>query len=912
MVTKTISHYEIVELLGEGGMGTVYRAVDTRLGRPVAIKLLRGEAAVNGESKKRFVHEARAASALNHPHIITIYDIGQYEGVDFIAMEYVAGSSLARLIECAELKIGDAMKYSVQIADAVATAHAAGIVHRDLKPANIMVSDRGSVKVLDFGLAKLTEAIRLEPIGEHATTETVASPKTEDGTILGTIAYMSPEQAEGKPADTRSDVFSFGSVLYEMVTGRRAFIGDTKMSTLLAIIAREPSRPSDIIPGLSRDLEKVILRCLRKDPDRRWQSAADLKIALEDLEEEHASGGQASPAESTPARALTQRSMVIGALAITVLIAVLFGAWWWSGLRQQPLAPVQPSLVRLTSDLGWADYAAISPDGKMLAYASDRSGEDNLDIWVRQIPDGSSVRLTHHSADDVDPSFSADGSRVAFQSNRLGGGIYVIPTLGGEERLLVKQGFSPRFSPDGRWIAYSVSKPPGVQIFVAPATGGPATQLAGAFYMAQAPVWAPDGNALLFWGQRERDTPPENNVDWYVAPVSGGPPVATGARSVLLREGLQAFRGLPTPDGWVGTGSRIVFHARVGDASNTWQVAISPQTFRIDSAPRRVTFGTTDESAAAVASSGRMVFTSRTIGADIWTIAIDADRGTAQGPLKRLTQDVADDYDPTLSSDGQTLAFRSRRAGQFDIVLRNLKTGQETQLAQTPADEYPAISPDGTKVAYSHRENGKTPIFGVAASGGAPERWCDDCGEVEQWAPGGGEILFVTADDPSGIGLLKVGDSPNRNWLRHPGYGLFNARLSSDGRWVSFNGRPNRLAPARVFIAPVRSAIVSSEKDWITVTEDGDAPSWSPNANLLYFWSNRDGSPCLWAQRLDPLTKQPSGSAVSIQHFHSRARSWKNLYLGGPDIAVAIDKLVFDLGEQTGNIWMTDLPALAK
>jgi serine/threonine protein kinase len=243
-----------------------------------------------------------------------------------------------------------------------------------------------------------------------------------------------------------------------MVTGRRAFIGDTKMSTLLAIIAKEPSRPNDIIPGLSRDLEKVILRCLRKDPDRRWQSAADLKIALEDLQEEHDSGGQASPTESMPARVLTQRWMVTGALGIVALGVVSFGAWWWAS-RPQPSAPVQPSLVRLTSDLGWTDYAAISPDGRMLAYASDRSGEENLDIWVRQIPDGSSIRLTRHSADDVDPSFSADGTRIAFQSSRLGGGIYVIPTLGGEERLLVKQGFSPRFSPDGKWIAYGMAKP---------------------------------------------------------------------------------------------------------------------------------------------------------------------------------------------------------------------------------------------------------------------------------------------------------------------------------------------------------------------------------------------------------------------------------------------------------------------
>lgn len=914
MVTKTISHYEIVELLGEGGMGTVYRAVDTRLGRPVAIKLLRGEAAVNGESKKRFVHEARAASALNHPHIITIYDIGQDEGVDFIAMEYVAGQSLARLIERAELRIEDALKYAVQIADALATAHAAGIVHRDITPANIMVSERGSAKVLDFGLAKLTEAIRAEPIGEHGTTETVESrrpPKTEDGTILGTIAYMSPEQAEGKPADTRSDIFSFGSVLYEMVTGRRAFPGDTKMSTLLAIVAKEPRRPSDVIPGLSRDLEKVILRCLRKDPERRWQAAADLKLSLEELREEHESGTQASPNVPIPVRLLTRPSMVTGALGIIALGALSFGAWWWAS-RPQPPARAQQSFTRLTSDLGRTDYAAISPDGRMLAYASDRSGEENLDIWVRQIPDGASIRLTRHSADDVDPSFSADGTKIAFQSSRLGGGIYVIPTLGGEERLLVKEGFSPRFSPDGKWIAYGVAKPPGVQIYVAPATGGPATRTAEGFYLAQAPVWSPDGSFLLFWGQRERDAPPENNVDWYVAPVVGGPPVATQARSVLLREGFQAFRGLPTPDGWVGAGSRIVFHARLGDASNTWQVAIAPQTWQVGSTPQRVTFGTTDESAASVSSSGRMVFTSRTIGADIWSLPIDADRGIVQGPLKRLTQDLADDYDPTLSKDGGTLAFRSRKAGQFDVFLRNLKTGQETTLIQTPADDYPVISPDGNKVAYSYRENGKMPIFTVPANGGAPEQLCGDCGELEQWAPGGGEILFVTADDPSGIGLLTVGGSPNREWLKHPGYGLFNARVSPDGRWVSFNGRPNRLTPARIFIAEVRGSIVASEKEWITVTDDGDAPSWSPNASLLYFWSNRDGSPCLWAQRLDPMTKRPIGSPASIQHFHSRARSWKNLYLGGPDIAVALDKIVFDLGEHTGNIWMTELPPITK
>jgi eukaryotic-like serine/threonine-protein kinase len=293
MIGQTLGHYCIESRLGEGGMGVVYKALDTHLDRPVAIKVLRAEAVTSPERKRRFVQEAKAASALNHPNILHIYDINQSGGTDFIAMEYVPGKTLHELIGRKGLVLGEALKYAIQIAGALAKAHGSGIVHRDLKPANIMVTGDGLVKLLDFGLAKLTERIECD---EFAPTETL-KVDTEEGIIIGTAAYMSPEQAEGKKVDARSDIFSFGSVLYEMVTGRQAFRDETKIATLWAILHKEPPP----IEGAPLELAKIITRCLRKDPDRRLQLIKDVKIALEELKEESESRHTAKAAIPQPA-----------------------------------------------------------------------------------------------------------------------------------------------------------------------------------------------------------------------------------------------------------------------------------------------------------------------------------------------------------------------------------------------------------------------------------------------------------------------------------------------------------------------------------------------------------------------------------------------------------------------------------
>src|SRR5580765_7182634 len=266
MIGKTIAHYQILEKLGEGGMGVVYKARDTHLDRLVALKVLPPEKVADPERKRRFVQEAKAASALNHPNIITIHDIASENGVDFIVMEYVQGKTMDALVPRKGLRLNETLKLAIQMADALAKAHSAGIIHRDLKPTNVMVTDDGLVKVLDFGLAKLTEVSN----SEEASTRTLRH-ETDEGTIVGTVSYMSPEQAEGKKVDARSDIFSFGSVLYEMATGRQAFHGDSKMSTLAAILNQEPKPISQLVPGIPRNLEKIIARCLRKDINRRFQ-----------------------------------------------------------------------------------------------------------------------------------------------------------------------------------------------------------------------------------------------------------------------------------------------------------------------------------------------------------------------------------------------------------------------------------------------------------------------------------------------------------------------------------------------------------------------------------------------------------------------------------------------------------------
>jgi len=636
-VGRSLTHYQVMDKLGEGGMGVVYKARDTRLNRLVAIKVLPSDKKVDPARRSRFFQEAQTASALNHPNIVTIYEIDRDADCDFIVMELVPDRTLDAVIGRG-LKLADTLKFAIQTADALTAAHRAGIVHRDLKPGNVMVTDSGNVKVLDFGLAKLTEAAASAD-DETRTANAVAPPLTERGAIVGTVAYMSPEQAEGKTVDARSDIFSFGSLLYEMVTGQRAFHGDTKMSTLSAILRDDPKPLSQSGAQTPRDLEKIIARCLRKDPARRFQHIDDIKIALEELKEESDSGRISEMLPAAPAIKSRAALLYAGLALVTILAAALL----FVQLRKPPAATPGLTLRQLTQDPGLTFQPAISPDGKLVAYSSTRSGEGNLDIWVQQLSRGAQpVRLTRNKADDWSPSFSPDGGQIAFASDRDGGGIYVVPSLGGEERLVLRGNLlRPRFSPDGQWIAADTGGSYASKLLVVPAAGGSARRIAADFYDPASAVWSPDGKKILFSGSREQG----GETDWWVAPLDGGPIVKTGAFKVIRPDNI--FYAVPLD--WLD--DYILY-----STGNLWRIAISPTTFRVAEKPERLTTSSVQErfAHAAPKSGGkpgewRIVLAAMQRSSGLWSLPLDANAGKALGEPVKMFHDATETMAPPQS-----------------------------------------------------------------------------------------------------------------------------------------------------------------------------------------------------------------------------------------------------------------------
>jgi Tol biopolymer transport system component/predicted Ser/Thr protein kinase len=895
--------YEIVSLIGAGGMGEVYRAVDQRLNRAVALKVLHSPRALDSERRQRFEREARTVSALNHPHICTLYDIGQHDGVDFLVMEFLEGETLAARLESGALPLDDALRYAVQIAGALEKAHSAGIVHRDIKPANVMLVDRKSAKILDFGLAKLAEPSS----ASDATLTETRTLLTGEGVIVGTVPYMSPEQAEGKTVDARSDIFSFGSVLYEMVAHRRPFGGETPASTVSAILRDEPRPIAELVTGVPRELERVIARCLRKDPDRRFQHVGDVRIVLEEIQE---GGLHEAPAAETRRRPWWILAAVGLVVAAGAAAAVLLPR----------KTPAEPALVlsRLTWDSGLTTDPALSPDGTLVAYASDRGDESNLDIWVQQVGGGVPIRLTHHEADDHEPSFSPDGTRIAFRSERDGGGIYGISALGGsDERLIAPNGRQPRFSPDGSLIAYIVGTPGidqypytgsntnwgsgAAQVYVVPATGGSPRRLAGSLSNASPPIWAPDGKSLLFVGRATSDAGP----GWWVVDLKEDTPRRTGWTEAARKLGLANI----VCEAWTREGM-LVFSASLGDSRNLWEIPMSA-TGEAQGAPRRLTLGADDEGLVSASAAGQLAFVSLQESVNVWSVPIDPERATAIGPLRQLTQGAARATVPRLSDDGKKLVWASTRSRNSDVWIKDLVSGKTMALAATDKNEnWPVFSHDASRVAYAIlREGGHHDFYVIPAAGGVAEKVCEACGRPQHWSPDGKLLIYHTPENT--VEALELASGKKTKILIPGQHSPFQETFAADGRWLSFLLRsgPER---TQIFVAPFNGEAPIPEKEWIPVTDGRgaeDKPRWSPDGKILYFVSERDGFRCVWAQRLERTTRQPAGPAFPVYHAHSARRSLQRLALGGLELSVARDKIAFNLVERTGNIWLAQRQA---
>ena len=900
MLKRNIAHYQIVEKLGEGGMGIVYKAKDTHLDRMAALKILPPEKTSDPERKRRFIQEAKAASALNHPSIITIYDIGADGDVDFIAMEYVSGRSLDALIPRQGMRTAEVLRIAVQMADALAAAHAAGIIHRDLKPGNIMVSDSGLVKVLDFGLAKLTEK---SGIGQGEATETLAAAPTEEGKILGTIAYLSPEQAQGLKLDPRSDIFSFGAVLYEMLTGHRAFRGETKVSTIAAILNREPEPLADTTP---RELDRIVQRCLRKDPARRFQTMADLRVVLEELKEESDSGHLATPGVPV---ARKRRWPLVAAASVVVAALALAGAWWVWGRQPAPIAGPR-GLRQLTYDDGDTGYPGLSPDAKLVAYHSDRAGPGRYDIWVQQTSGGSAIRLTKGPGSHQHPVFSGDGSKVYFDSTGPPPGIYEVSALGGEPRLIAADGILPAVSPDGKNIAYLGLTSTQLQPLTVPASGGEPRPLAPGFSAGTIrPVWSPDNQQVIFYGLK---TGQPQTIEWWWVPASGGAPqqMNWGHWAAEKRYLGNASAWFPGP-GYVG----LAWLTRDGNTQIYRTHTSGPSTnYRIVGDPEPLTFGGSINQYPTFAA-GKIAFQSGTQQGGIWSLPADTNQGRVTGTLEKLTSEKANFSFVALTPDGKIMTFSTDRTGsRNDVFLRDMASGQERAIAADEPDkykQYAQVDASGTEVVYNRYDATLSfDAYVVPAQGGAKRKICDHCGRTESLSPDGKRVLTTEGPSSSKINLVDVASGKSTLILQHSQYPLSLPRFSPDGKWIVFLAQ-HSAGSLDVMLAPFRGAAGVPEQDWITITPtpgNVNQAFWSPDGGLLYYVNAAAGSYSLMARRLD-RSRHPADPPFRVFQFPARIHPQAVFgTAGGEKLNAVPGRFIGAMPELSFNVWMTDLP----
>jgi Tol biopolymer transport system component len=735
-VGANLGHYEVLGFLGAGGMGEVYRALDPRLKREIALKILPADFAADSERLRRFEQEARTAGALNHPNLVAVYDVGAQGGTPYLVSELLQGETLRARLAAGAMPARRALEVATQMAQGLAAAHENGVIHRDLKPENIFICKDGRVKILDFGLAKLTRA-------DKAGANSATFDETQPGILLGTVAYMAPEQVRGRAAEARSDVFSFGVVLYEMLSGKRLFQRETPADTTTAILVEEPSGLADLARGVPPALERIVLHCLEKEPERRFQSMRDLGFSLQSLST-LSSSETSLPAAVTGRGRLRRWGSHYAAWAITVLLLANLGVLGWRLRFGKPAAASHSETIRferLTDLAGLEEYPALSPDGRSVAFTSDSSG--HRQIWVKLIGGGPPLQITQDASDHLYPRWSRDSASILyFSPPREGeeqGALWELPALGGAPRRLTSSLSDCEVSHDGQKLAFFQLNHRQVQLVVTDRNG------AGAKAILQAPPsfeylhprWSPEDHTIAYqhataiWAD-----------DLYTVNATGGEP-----RQVTTEGDL--MNGLA----WTQDGSGIVYSS-ARNSTVLYLPSMHLWLKRLDGgSPQQLTFGEDSYEGPDTGDKGTILASYRHMHYDIWKYPV---AGTAVENVRngeRVTQQTGQVQTPSLSPDGTQMAYLSDSGGHGNIWVMRLDNRQIRQLTyeRDPGVTVgtPVWSPDGKSIAFARITGGARLVsYYLINPDGSNVREVIPDGSWATWSPDS-QWLYYSQDSPT-------------------------------------------------------------------------------------------------------------------------------------------------------------------
>lgn len=744
MIGTTVRHYRIDAELGRGGMGAVFLAYDTKLHRHVALKVLPSEH--SGDRLQRFEREARAVAALSHPNVVTIYSVEECDGLHFLTMEAVDGRPLTDVIGHGRMTIGQILAIAIPLADAVAAAHAHGIIHRDLKPGNVMLGNNGTVKVLDFGLAKLKQGPTSEAVNSLTSTEQLTQPHL----VVGTPSYMSPEQAEGKRVDLRSDIFSLGVVLFEMAAGHRPFTGNTAVSIMSAIIKDTAPSLAELRSDLPPDLDRITRRCLAKDPERRYQSAGDLRNDLQDLRESVAA---TTPAAAHRAASISRRQWPLLAATGFALMAGAYFVNDWRRGSQSPEPRVHVRFEHLTSHPGLEWFPSLSPDGQWFVYSAEHSG--NREIYLQSIGGQNAINLTRDPAADDQPVFSPNGEQIVFRSTRDGGGLFVMGRTGEAVRRISRAGFNPTWSPDGAQVAYATESievnPQNTEglseVWAVAVNGGEPKRIAPAD--AVQPSWSRQHDRIAF----ARRLGTGRNMDIWSVSLDGSAPAP------VTSDAATDWNPVWSPDG-----KYLYFGSDRGGSMNLWRVAIDARSGLPVKEPEPITTPAPFLAHLTLSSDGRrLAYSSVQISQNIQKLSIDPSTFAAGSVPTSVTTGSRLWSSPDPSADGSSLAFYSRVGPEGDLYLMRADgTGFRQVTSDAAIDRVPRWSPDAQWIAFFSNRSGSLEIWRVRPDGSDLQQLTDVAGDAAMpvWSPDGSRLAVGTFGGPTGACIFD----PERKW----------------------------------------------------------------------------------------------------------------------------------------------------